>query len=55
VLEGRGFKPNFPIISEVDSKVYIILTVATIFRDLSYRYQWLYEAIARLAALSVGG
>jgi demethylmenaquinone methyltransferase/2-methoxy-6-polyprenyl-1,4-benzoquinol methylase len=29
--------------------------VATIFRDLSYRYQWLYDGISRLAALSVGG
>ena len=29
--------------------------VATILRDWSYRYQWLYDAIARLAALSVGG
>jgi len=29
--------------------------MATIFRDLSYRYQWLYDAITRLAALSVGG
>jgi hypothetical protein len=29
--------------------------VATIFRDWSYRYQWLYDAISRLAALSVGG
>jgi len=29
--------------------------MATIFRDLSYRYQCLYDAIARLAALSVGG
>ncbi|WP_445251606.1 MULTISPECIES: class I SAM-dependent methyltransferase [unclassified Microcoleus] len=29
--------------------------MATIFRDLSYRYQWLYDTIARLAALSVGG
>ncbi|MEG3863736.1 class I SAM-dependent methyltransferase [Microcoleus sp. herbarium12] len=29
--------------------------MATFFRDLSYRYQWLYDAIARLAALSVGG
>ncbi len=29
--------------------------MATIFRDWSYRYQWLYDAIARLAALSVGG
>lgn len=29
--------------------------MATIFRDLSYRYQWLYDAISRLAALSVGG
>lgn len=29
--------------------------MATILRDLSYRYQWLYDAIARLAALSVGG
>ncbi|WP_445251864.1 MULTISPECIES: class I SAM-dependent methyltransferase [unclassified Microcoleus] len=29
--------------------------MATLFRDLSYRYQCLYDAIARLAALSVGG
>jgi len=29
--------------------------VATILRDWSYRYQWLYDAIAGLAALSVGG
>jgi demethylmenaquinone methyltransferase/2-methoxy-6-polyprenyl-1,4-benzoquinol methylase len=29
--------------------------MATILRDLSYRYQWLYDAIARLSALSVGG
>lgn len=29
--------------------------MATILRDLSYRYQWLYDAIAGLAALSVGG
>ncbi len=29
--------------------------MATILRDWSYRYPWLYEAIARLAALSVGG
>lgn len=29
--------------------------MATIFRDWSYRYQWLYDAISRLAALSVGG
>lgn len=29
--------------------------MATIFRDLSYRYQWLYDTISRLAALSVGG
>ncbi|MEG4799463.1 class I SAM-dependent methyltransferase [Microcoleus sp. ARI1-B5] len=29
--------------------------MATILRDLSYRYQWLYDAIARLAAVSVGG
>jgi demethylmenaquinone methyltransferase/2-methoxy-6-polyprenyl-1,4-benzoquinol methylase len=29
--------------------------VATILRDWSYRYQWLYDVIARLAALSVGG
>lgn len=29
--------------------------MATILRDLSYRYQWLYDAIARPAALSVGG
>ncbi|WP_017654021.1 class I SAM-dependent methyltransferase [Fortiea contorta] len=29
--------------------------MATIFRDWSYRYQWLYDAISRVAALSVGG
>lgn len=29
--------------------------MATILRDWSYRYQWLYDAIGRLAALSVGG
>ncbi|QLE54481.1 class I SAM-dependent methyltransferase [Nostoc sp. TCL26-01] len=29
--------------------------MATIFRDLSYRYQWLYDAISRVAAISVGG
>lgn len=29
--------------------------MATILRDLSYRYQWFYDAIAQFAALSVGG
>lgn len=29
--------------------------MATILRDLSYRYQWLYDGISRLASLSVGG
>lgn len=29
--------------------------MATILRDWSYRYQWLYDAIAKLSALSVGG
>ena len=29
--------------------------MATILRNWSYRYQWLYDAISRLAALSVGG
>lgn len=29
--------------------------MATILRDLSYRYQWLYDGISRLSALSVGG
>jgi ubiquinone/menaquinone biosynthesis C-methylase UbiE len=29
--------------------------MATILRDCSYRYQWLYDAISRLSALSVGG
>ncbi len=29
--------------------------MATILRDWSYRYQWLYDVIARLSALSVGG
>ncbi|MBN3951103.1 MAG: class I SAM-dependent methyltransferase [Nostoc sp. NMS7] len=29
--------------------------MATILRDWSYRYQWLYDGISHLAALSVGG
>ncbi|WP_373527010.1 class I SAM-dependent methyltransferase [Nostoc sp.] len=29
--------------------------MATILRDWSYRYQWLYDSISRLAAFSVGG
>lgn len=29
--------------------------MATILRDLSYRYEWLYDAIAGVATLSVGG
>jgi ubiquinone/menaquinone biosynthesis C-methylase UbiE len=29
--------------------------LATIFRTLSYRYQWLYDTISRLATLTVGG
>ncbi|MFN6539986.1 MAG: class I SAM-dependent methyltransferase [Nostoc sp. EkiNYC01] len=29
--------------------------MATILRDWSYRYQWLYDTISRLAALTVGG
>ncbi|MEH2162918.1 MAG: class I SAM-dependent methyltransferase [Nostoc sp.] len=29
--------------------------MATILRDWSYRYQWLYDSISRLTALSVGG
>jgi ubiquinone/menaquinone biosynthesis C-methylase UbiE len=29
--------------------------VATILREWSYRYQWLYDSVSRLAALSVGG
>ncbi|MEB3355174.1 MAG: class I SAM-dependent methyltransferase [Synechococcales bacterium] len=29
--------------------------MATVLREWSYRYQWLYDAIARLSALSVGG
>ncbi|MBE9211942.1 class I SAM-dependent methyltransferase [Plectonema cf. radiosum LEGE 06105] len=29
--------------------------MATILRDLSYRYQWFYDGISRLAAFSVGG
>jgi ubiquinone/menaquinone biosynthesis C-methylase UbiE len=29
--------------------------MATILRDLSYRYQWLYDAIAHLSSLTVGG
>lgn len=29
--------------------------MATIFRELSYRYQWLYDTIAKISALAVGG
>lgn len=29
--------------------------MATILRQLSYRYQWLYDGISRIAALTVGG
>ncbi len=29
--------------------------MATILRSLSYRYQWLYDTISKIAALSVGG
>lgn len=29
--------------------------MATILRDLSYRYQWLYDSFSRLAAIAVGG
>ena len=29
--------------------------MTTILREWSYRYQWLYEGISRLAALSIGG
>lgn len=29
--------------------------MATILRNLSYRYQWLYDGISRAAALTVGG
>ncbi|MBD2314923.1 class I SAM-dependent methyltransferase [Desertifilum sp. FACHB-1129] len=29
--------------------------MATILRELSYRYQWLYDGVSQLAALSVGG
>lgn len=29
--------------------------MATLLRDWSYRYQWLYDAVSRAAALSVGG
>lgn len=29
--------------------------MATILRDWSYRYQWMYDAIARISALNVGG
>jgi ubiquinone/menaquinone biosynthesis C-methylase UbiE len=29
--------------------------MATILRDLSYQYQWLYDGISRIAALTVGG
>ncbi|MBE9098736.1 class I SAM-dependent methyltransferase [Vacuolonema iberomarrocanum] len=29
--------------------------MATIFRDLSYRYQWFYDGISRMAAIAVGG
>ena len=29
--------------------------MATVLRTWSYQYQWLYDGISRLAALSVGG
>jgi hypothetical protein len=29
--------------------------MATILRDWSYRYQWFYDTVSALAALSVGG
>ncbi|MEM6500665.1 MAG: class I SAM-dependent methyltransferase [Cyanobacteria bacterium P01_C01_bin.89] len=29
--------------------------MATVLRDLSYRYQWLYDGVSRLATLAVGG
>lgn len=29
--------------------------MATLLRDLSYRYQWLYDSVSRVAAFSVGG
>jgi demethylmenaquinone methyltransferase/2-methoxy-6-polyprenyl-1,4-benzoquinol methylase len=29
--------------------------MATILRDLSYQYQWLYDGVSRIAALAVGG
>ncbi|MDX2242964.1 MAG: class I SAM-dependent methyltransferase [Leptolyngbyaceae cyanobacterium bins.302] len=29
--------------------------MATILRDLSYRHQWIYDGVSRLAALTVGG
>ena len=32
-----------------------VSTVTTILRDWSYRYQWFYDAVSALAALSVGG
>lgn len=32
-----------------------VFTVTTILRDWSYRYQWFYDAVSALAALSVGG
>jgi demethylmenaquinone methyltransferase/2-methoxy-6-polyprenyl-1,4-benzoquinol methylase len=31
------------------------MAMATILRDLSYRYQWLYDGISQVAALAVGG
>ncbi len=31
------------------------LAMSTILRDWSYRYQWLYDSVSRIAALSVGG
>ncbi len=29
--------------------------MATILRDWSYRYQWLYDAIAQISSVAVGG
>lgn len=42
----------------LQQRIHILIgkeVMATILRDWSYQYQWLYDGISRLAALSVGG
>lgn len=40
---------------EYEKGCLFLTSMATILRDLSYRYQWLYDGISGVAALAVGG